>query len=382
MKPAIDNLEAHSSILNGKKIGLITNQTGVTSSFEPTINLLHKNFNLIKLFAPEHGVRGDLQAGIMLEGYTDNATSLPVISLYGANRRPSAENLADVDILAFDIQDVGSRFYTYLYTMAYAMQSCAENNKKFVIFDRPNPLNADTVEGNILNTEYKSFIGLYPIPQRYGLTIGECAKMFNEEFDINCDLEVIPITNYDRKKHMTNEHWVLPSPNIPTIETCFTFNATCIFEGTNVSEGRGTATPFNTIGAPWINAQELADILNNENLPGVHFRAHHFTPIKYHPTLSKYPGELCNGVYLHLLDCAAFQPIKTGLTVLYKIREKYEGHFAFNPPFTNDGRPMIDYNTGDKYIREGKLSLNKVLEIYEQDAMAFKKIKQKYHIYK
>jgi len=370
-----------------KRIGLLTNHTGLVfasknpnSSFESTIDILHRDFNLVKLFAPEHGVRGNLQAGVTLDGYIDERTGLPVVSLYGATRRPTVEMLADIDVFAFDIQDVGSRFYTYMYSMAYAMEACAANGKEFVVFDRPNPL-GDAVEGNLLEPECKSFIGLYPMPQRYGLTIGECAMLFNTEFGIGCNLTVVKMENYTRNMYWedTGLPWVLPSPNIPTPETCFVFNATCIFEGTNVSEGRGTTKPFHIVGAPWLNGQELADELAMYNLPGVHFRPHYFTPVPYLPN-GKCINELCGGVEVHVTDQAAFRPVKTGVTMLYTIKKLGGKNFAFLPPYHDKGKHMIDYNTGGTYVREG-MPLADVLALYEKDAAQWRKLKRKYELY-
>ena len=379
----IDLLEKYSSIFAGKRVGLMTNNTGYNSKFESTIDLLHKNFNLVKLFAPEHGVRGDLQAGMKLDSYTDSKTGLPVISLYGDSRRPSAEVLKDIDIFAYDIQDVGSRFYTYIYSMSYVMQACAENNKEFVVFDRPNPINAATVEGNILNESCKSFIGLYPMPQRYGLTSAECAKLFNEEYGLNCRLTVIPMEGYSRNMYFedTGVPWIFPSVNIPTIDTCFTFNCSCIFEGTNISEGRGTTKPFSMIGAAWLDGGKLADKLNSLALPGVMFRPQYFTPLVYYPGMSKSAGELCGGVEIHVTCRDTFRPVKTGVTMLYTIKELGGGNFSYNPPYRAGGRHMIDYNTGDTYIREGKLSLEEVLARYEKESRQFASLKAKYHLY-
>jgi len=379
----IDQLEKNSTLFTNKRIGLLTNNTGINIKFQSTIDLLHKHFNLVKLFAPEHGVRGNLQAGVTLENYTDSSTGLPVISLYGESRRPTPQALADVDIFAFDIQNVGSRFYTYLYTMAYIMEACKANDKEVVIFDRPNPLNASTVEGNILDLSCKSFIGLYPIPQRYGLTIGECAKLFNAEYGISCDLTVIPMQGYNRNMYFedTGVPWVLPSPNIPTVDTCFTYNATCIFEGTNVSEGRGTTKPFHLIGAPWLNADKLADTLNSHNLPGVYFRPHYFTPIPYLPAGAKYAGELCSGVEVHVLDRATFRCVQTGMTMLYVIRKMGGANFKFTPPYHEKGKHMIDYNTGGTFIREEKYSLEEVVALCKCESAKFTIAKRKYEIY-
>ena len=383
VKLGIDMLEKNAAVFDGKRVGLLTNCTGIDSNFVSSIDLLHSRFNLVRLFAPEHGVRGNLQAGVNLENYIDDKTGLQVVSLYGETRRPSKESLEDVDIIAFDMQDVGSRFYTYLYSMAYVMESCTENGKGFVVFDRPNPMNADAVEGNILNVKHSSFIGLYPIPQRYGLTIGECALLFNEEFGIGCDLTVIPMDGYKRDMYYedTGAAWVAPSPNIPVVDTCFTFNCSCIFEGTNVSEGRGTTKPFSFVGAPWIDGFRLAEELNLLSMPGAIFRPNYFTPMIYHPSLTKYGGEACGGVEIHITNREAFRPVRTGVTMLYMIKNMFGRRFAFNPPYRKDAKHMIDCNTGDSYIREGKLSLNEVLELYESDSGAFAETKQKYHLY-
>jgi len=384
VKLGIDQLENYAHLFEGKRIGLLTNPTGINSNFESTIDLLHRQFDLVKLFAPEHGVRGNLQAGVTLEGYKDERTQLPVISLYGERQRPNTQMLSDIDVFAFDIQDVGSRFYTYLYTMAYIMQACAESGKECVVFDRPNPLNASTVEGNILDTSYKSFIGLYPIPQRYGLTVGECANLFNTEYGINCNLTVVTMENYTRNMYFedTGAHWIVPSPNIPTLESSFAFNATCIFEGTNVSEGRGTTKPFHFVGAPWICGAKLEQALNSYNLAGVKFRAHYFTPMKYHPKYGKHEGELCGGVELHILDREEFRPVKTGVTMLYTIRDMFGNDFEYLPSYQELGpHQMIDYNTGGAYVREGIYSLGEIIERYKRESAEFERIKSKYHLY-
>jgi len=380
----IDLLEKYSGVFAGKPIGLLTNNTGVNSQYESTIDLLHRDFNLVKLFAPEHGVRGDLQAGVTLDSYTDAKTRLEVVSLYGNNRRPTPEMLADIDIFVYDIQEVGSRFYTYLYSMAYIMQACAENNKQFVVFDRPNPINCAAVEGNILDLSCKSFIGLYPIPQRYGLTLAECARLFNKEYDLNCNLTVIPMEGYTRGMYFedTGTPWVFPSPNIPTVDTCFTFCCSCIFEGTNISEGRGTVKPFSMVGAPWLDGDRWADKLNSLALPGVRFRPQHFTPLDYFTGWSKSAGELCGGVEIHVTCRDTFRPVMTGVTMLYTAREMFGDKFRFNDPYREGGRHMIDYNTGGSYIREGKLPLEEVLARYEKESREFAELKAQYHLYK
>lgn len=378
VKLGIDNIHKHINLFEGKKVGLVTNPTGVNSEFKSTIDILNEKTNLVALYSPEHGIRGEIQAGKKVDNYKDHKTGLTVYSLYGKNKKPSFEILKDIDILCFDIQDVGSRFYTYLYTMAYAMQSCREYDKTFVVFDRPNPLGGEKIEGNLLNSNFKSFIGMYPIPQRYGLTIGETAKLFNEEFKIGCNLVIIKMSNWKRNMFFddTALQWILPSPNMPSLEAAFVYNGTCIFEGTNISEGRGTTKPFEFIGAPWLDGYKLSDKMNALNLPGVKFR-----PVYFEPFFSKHAGELCSGVQVHILDRKKYKAVKTGISLFYIIKEESGDNFKFIEPFTKKSKHMIDYNTGDDYIRLGKYSLSKVIEKWEKEAGDFSAVKIKYHLY-
>jgi len=386
IKLGIDRIDAFTSLFTDKRIGLVTNHSGVNSKFESTIDILNSCFNLVKLFAAEHGVRGNLQAGIPVDSYVDARTNLPIVSLYGTSEKFSKEMLDDIDVIAVDLPDIGSRFWTYTYTMAYAMQACKQYNKTCIIFDRPNPINAIDVEGNILNMEYASFVGLYPIPYRHGLTMGECAKLFNEEYGIGCDLEVITMSGYTREMYFsdTGLSWILPSPNIPTPETCFTFCASCVFEGTNVSEGRGTNKPFTFIGAPWIDSDKLTDHMNALNLPGVYFRNNYFTPVYVSGETmfarAKHRDELCRGVEIHVTDKKLFKPVKSGLSLLYAIRDMHK-EFKFAEPYSEGALASIDRLTGDSYIGEGKYSLDQVMTIYEKDSAEFIKTKAKYHLY-
>jgi uncharacterized protein YbbC (DUF1343 family) len=365
-------------LFEGKRVGLITNPTGVNSELESTIDILHRKVNLVRLFSPEHGVRGDIQAGETVENYVDESTSLPVITLYGKNKKPSKEMLEDIDILAMDIQDVGSRLYTYLYTMSYCMQGCAQFGKTFVLFDRPNPIGGESVEGNMIQEGFTSFVGLHPITYRYGLTIGELAEFFNKEFHIQCDLKVIPMEGWTRSMFYedTNLAWILPSPNMPTVDTAFVYNATCIFEGTNISEGRGTTKPFEFVGAPWLNAGRLAEVMNDLKLEGVAFRPAYFTP-----TFSKHVNELCRGVQLHVTNRRTFCAVKTGLYLLEEIKRMSGEKFQFLPAFSEKGKPMIDYNTGSDYIRTHDFSAKEVYEQWKKEEEEFKYRKEKYHIY-
>ena len=378
IKIGIDHIDDFLHLFEGKKVGLITNTTGVKSDLQSTIDILAKKVALRALFAPEHGVRGNVQAGEKVKDEKDEKTGIPVFTLYGKSKKPSKEMLEDVDVLVFDIQDVGSRLYTYLYTMAYSMESAKEHGKEFVVIDRPNPLGGEVVEGNLIQEGYTSFIGLYPIPYRYGLTIGEAALLFNKEFNIGCQLKVIEMQGW--KRHMEYEDtglpWVLPSPNMPTIDTAFIYNATCIFEGTNISEGRGTTKPFEMVGAPWLDAYELADSLNKKQLSGVLFR-----PVFFTPTFSKHEGELCAGVQIHILNRKDLNAVLVALHILKEVKVQNEEKFEYLPPYTEKGRPMIDYNTGSDYIRTHDFDPDQVYEQWQKEANKFKELKQNYHLY-
>lgn len=378
IKLGIERIDDFLHVFKGKRVGLITNPTGMNSNFKSTIDILKEKVNLVALFSPEHGVRGNVDAGVQLESYIDDKTGIIVHSLYGDKRHPSEEIMNSLDLMCIDIQDVGSRFYTFIYTMAYCMIACKERNKKFVVFDRPNPINGKDVEGNMLDLDYRSFIGYYPIVQRPGMTIGELALLFNTEYEIGCDLTIIPMENYDRQQYFeaTGCRWIMPSPNIPTPEIALYFNSTCVFEGTNVAEGRGTTLPFKIIGAPYINADELADKMNAFQFKGVYFRPVHFNPVAF-----KYKGEMCNGVEIYVLNRHEFTPVKIGWALLDTIRKLYPNNFMVNLPY-KEGRPcMLELNTGCSFIKENKYTLEEQFAIIDKETEEFIKIREKYLLY-
>lgn len=378
MKLGIDCIDKNINFFKNKRVGLITNPTGINSKFQSTIDVLNEKVNLKALFSPEHGIRGNIQAGEKLETYTDERTNCIVYSLYGSTRRPTKEMLDEIDVLCIDIQDVGSRFYTYIYTMAYAMEACKEFDKEFVIFDRPNPINASTYEGNILDLEYRSFVGYYPILQRYGLTIGEIAMLFNEEYKIGCKLKVIQMEGYDRSKYYDELGlpWVSPSPNIPTVASSIVYNATCIFEGTSISEGRGTTTPFEIVGAPFINPFDLAKMLNEMKFKGVYFRPMYFTP-----TFSKHKDVICGGVFLHITNRNAFEPVKVGWAMLDTIRKMYPDGFEINKPYSEGRKCMLELETGGSFLKDMTYSLKEQFDLLNKDTKKFGKIRDKYILY-
>lgn len=360
-------------------LGLITNPSGVDSKLLSTIDSLHETGQLVALYGPEHGVRGHFQAGEQVRVYSDPKTNLPVYSLYGDTRKPTEEMLAGVDILLFDLQDVGCRFYTYLYTLLYALQAAAEFDLPMIVLDRPNPLGGEVMEGNILEPEFTSFVG-YPIPIRYGLTIGELASYFNTIFKIKAPLTVVPLTGWHRHTYEI-EHdivWVPPSPNMPKVETAFVYPGTCFVEGTNLSEGRGTTLPFEVVGAPFIDGDSLAKALNRLNLPGVHFR-----PTTFTPTFSKYEGKHCQGVQLHVLDRVTFRSVKTGLLLIKTVAELYE-QFEFLKPPTEERQYFFDLLVGTDQIRkliEARQPLDKVFFQWEMQRTEFRTQSKPFRLY-
>lgn len=314
--------------LAGRRVGLITNPTGVHSNLTSTVDLLHHHpqVYLVALFGPEHGVRGEVQDGISVPSTTDPATGLPVYSLYGETRRPTSAMLEGLEALVFDLQDVGVRFYTYLSTLVLAMEAAAERGLPFVVLDRPNPITGVRVEGPLLDLRFRSFIGYLPIPLRHGLTLGELAGWCNRFGGIAADLTVVPLQGWSRAMwfDQTGWPWIPPSPNMPTLETAIVYPGTCLFEGTNLSEGRGTTRPFEWLGAPWLDGAAWAAAFNARNLPGVRCR-----PIHFIPTFSKYAGERCGGVQVHVCDRDRFEAVRTGLHLLETARAQAPDRFAW-----------------------------------------------------
>jgi uncharacterized protein YbbC (DUF1343 family) len=378
VKNGVDVIENYNHFFEGKRLGLVSGPTGINKDFKSTIDILKGRFDLVALYSPEHGIRGDLQAGAAVDTYIDESTGITVYSLYGKNKKPSPEILKDIDVLVLDIQDIGSRYYTFLYTMAYCMESCAENNKTFVVLDRPNVIGGEAVEGNVLNTNFKSFVGMYPITPRYGLTIGEMALLMNKEFSINCNLELVKLEGWKREAYFddTDLLWINPSPNIPSVNTAVLYNGTCLFEGTNVSEGRGTTRPFEIIGAPWLDAYRLADKMNSKALEGVIFR-----PVYFEPTFSKHKGELCKGVQVHLTDKRRVKPIELGIHLLYEVMDMDRENFKWIPPFKEGSHHFIDLLSGTDEVRNRKFEAEVFIEKWRRESNEFKKLKEKYHIY-
>jgi uncharacterized protein YbbC (DUF1343 family) len=347
-------LDSRLDLLDGQRVGLIVNPASINSRFEHAADLFfdHPRIHLTALFGPQHGIRGETQDNMIeWQTFRDSRTGLPAHSLYGETRKATPEMLRDVDVLVFDVQDIGTRVYTFIYTMALAMQAARECGKRFIVLDRPNPINGIQIEGNLLEAGFASFVGMYPIPMRHGMTVAELALMFNQEFGIGSDLEVVEMQGWRRTMWFeeTKLPWVLPSPNMPTLDTATVYPGMVMFEGTTVSEGRGTTRPFEIIGAPYIEPRHLLERLIEENLPGCIFR-----PLHFEPTFHKFKGERCGGLQLHVADRATFKPVMTAIAIVAAIRELYPGHFGWKAPpyeYVYDQLPF-DIINGSAAIRE------------------------------
>jgi uncharacterized protein YbbC (DUF1343 family) len=395
-------LEKHLDLVKGKRVGLITNPTGTDSALRSTIELFQANpaIDLVALYGPEHGVRGNAQAGEYVPFYYDEAFKLPVFSLYGqsfkpdpgmlknidaymrsfdtreAGKVPESAMVQGVDVLVFDIQDVGTRVYTYVATMAYAMQAAAESGIEFIVLDRPAPVNGVDMEGAILEyPELSSFIGLFPIPLRFGMTAGELARLFNDKFLARtAKLTVISMEGWKREMWFdeTGLPWIIPSPNMPTLDTATVYPGLVALEGTNLSEGRGTTRPFELFGAPWIDGHALAARLNALDLPGVRFREAWFTP-----WFSKFQGELCGGCQVHVTDRRTFRSVAAVLHIITAVRAMYPDKFAFHTGY-------FDKVMGTASIRnalEAGTDVKTILDSFQPGLVAFTALRAPYLLY-
>ncbi len=333
MRPGIEVLLSDSShLVEGRRVGLITNHTGIARDGTHSIDLLlSEGIELVAIFGPEHGYRGTVAEGSRVASGTDERTGLPVHSLYGESLQPTSEMLAGIDVMLFDIQDIGARYYTYVSTMALAMQAAAEQDITFIVLDRPNPIGGLHVQGNVLEPEHSTFVGLYPVPMRHGMTAGELARLFNGEFGIGAALHVIPVDNWRREDWFdaTGLPWIKTSPNMPDLESATHYPGTCLFEGTNLSVGRGTPIAFQQIGAPWLDGAALAERLKGYDLPGVRFEAVSFTPEGAHDR--KYSGESVNGVRFITTDRAIYDPTLAAVAALIEARRLAGDRWEWRP---------------------------------------------------
>lgn len=376
----IDLIDQYDDLFHGKNIGLITSPSGLSSSFESTIDIFYKKYRLKALFSPEHGVRGNLYAGSVVDTYEDPYTHVPVYSLYRKDsKRLTPDMLKDIDMVVYDIQDIGARFYTFIYTMLFAMEDCAKNGIEFTVFDRPNPLGGTVAEGNVIGEKYRSFVGAYGLCIRYALTIGEFARMANEQLHLGCKLHIVPCRGWRREMLFpdTGRIWVMPTPAIPRFESALLYPGMCLLEGTNLSEGRGTAAPFEMAGAPFLDARRLSQEMNAMDLPGVVFR-----PVYFIPSTDKFKDQLCEGVQIHVTDIQKVRAVETGMRLIRQIRHMYDGDFAFLPPWKEKGPMPIDRLTGDAAFREENCDLDALLQSYRSDAEKFSETTRDFYLYR
>ena len=379
-------LGEQAKLLERMRVGLICNPASVDRNFRHAADLFsrHPHIDLKALFGPQHGIRGDVQDNMVETAHSvDRKTGLPIYSLYSETRQPTAAMLENLDALVFDLQDVGCRVYTFIYTMANAMKACAASGKKMFVLDRPNPINGTNIEGNVLETGHESFVGQYPIPMRHGLTVGELAKLFNAEFGIGCDLTVVTMDGWNRAGYFdeTGLPWVPPSPNMPTVDTAVVFPGTVYFEGTEISEGRGTTRPFEIIGAPFIDADELAEALLSHELPGVVFR-----PIHFLPTFQKHAGRDCTGVFLHVTDRAAFEPVLTGAALVKTVFDLYPNDFAwkrdsYEYAFDRNPFDVIDGSLKNREFIEGGNDFKNLKQRWSAGLEKFGEMRKRYLLY-
>jgi uncharacterized protein YbbC (DUF1343 family) len=380
VRTGLDNIGSYGHLFDGKRVGIITNHTAYNSSGKYIVDVFRSmnNVTITAFFSPEHGIRGVEEAGIHIESMTDPNYQVPVYSLYGKTRKPTRQMLENVDVLVFDIQDIGARFYTYIYTMSLAMEAAAEYGKRFVVLDRPNPINGLRVEGNILKPQFATFVGLYPVPVRHGMTAGELARMFNEQGwlkdGVKANLVVIPMKGWRRSMwyDRTGLKFIKPSPNMVSLETATVYPGLCLLEGTNVSEARGTLQPFTQFGAPWIDSKSLVAELNKLILPGIRFRPASFTPVS-----SKYKGQQCKGVKIIVTDRDLLEPYFSGILIVNKIYQMYPDKFQWKASH-------FDRLCGTSAIRKAitnRSSLEELRESWQAELKSFVQIRSKYLMY-
>jgi len=379
-------LETDRSLVAGRRIGIVCNPASVDSKLRHASYRFtdDPDMKVVALFGPQHGFRSDLQDNMIETPHgRDARRAIPVYSLYSETREPTSEMLKNIDVLVVDLQDVGTRVYTYIYTMANCMRAASKNGVLVVVCDRPNPIGGTDIEGSRLDPAYASFVGQFPIPLRHGLTIGELARMFNDEFRLNCSLEVVPLVGWRRSMYFdeTGLPWVMPSPNIPTLDSTIVYPGAVLIEGTLLSEGRGTTRPFELIGAPWIDGERLADAMNAKGLPGVHFR-----PVFFEPTFQKHAKQTCGGCQPHVLDRRAFRPIRATVELLAEFRAQNPARFAWREPpyeYEHEKQP-IDILFGSDQLRKTIDSAGDVrtlVDSWRADEDAFRRLREKFLFY-
>ncbi len=389
IKLGIDVLMSEQlDLIKSKRVGVITNQTGVDAQGNHIIDLLHQSsgVELAALFGPEHGIRGDIEGGYEIKSKVDSKTGVPIISIYGKIKKPTPEMLENIDVIIFDIQDVGTRFYTYISTMSLAMEAAAENNILFIVLDRPNPITGSIVEGPVLERKYESFVGIHPIALRHGMTVGELAMMFNNEGwlknGVKVDLTVIEMQNWDRQSWYgeLRLNWIKPSPNMPSPHTALLYPGMGLLETCNVSEGRGTKIPFENIGAPWLDYVALKERLENENIVGIDIDTTSYIPVDM-PGAAMNPafeGENCNGLVLTVSDPHTFLSVKFGVHLIHHIHQLHPDQFKWKSARS----PLIMFGNQEtpEAIMAG-VPPDKIIQNWEQNLNSFLAIREKYLLY-
>ncbi len=378
VRPGIETFLADiPQALRGKRVALITNHSGIDRAGTSDIDLIarHKDLKLVALLAPEHGIRGTAEAGVQIVDEKDSKTGVPIYSLYQAeDRGPTAEMLKDVDVLIYDLQEVGGRTWTYVSTMALSMQAAARTKIPFVVLDRPNPIGGEIVEGAVLDPKFKSFVGMYPIPARHGMTVGELATLFNREHGIGVELIVARVGNWRRSQwfDQTGLPWVNPSPNLRSLAALTSYPGSVYFEGTNISEGRGTDRPFEQIGASWLKAADVVRVMNAKKIPGIRFEAITMAVL---PTAAKFPGQTIPAIRFVVTDRLAYRAVKTALILIDEIRRQHPKDFAWGP--------TIDRLTGSDKVRRAIDSgtLPALLDEWDRDAAQFAEGRKQYWLY-
>ena len=375
-----------SPALDGKRVGVVCNPASVDGELRHIADRLaaHPRARLAAIFGPQHGFRSDVQDNMIETPHgQDEARRVPVYSLYSNTREPTEQMLRGLDVLVIDLQDVGVRIYTYIYTMANCLKAARRHGLDVIVCDRPNPIGGVGVEGMVLAPGFESFVGMYPIPMRHGMTIAEVARLFNEHFEIGASLQLSAMEGWHRDMYFdaTGLTWIISSPNIPTFDTTTVYPGAVLFEGTNVSEGRGTTRPFELIGAPWIDAERFAEAMNRRELPGVRFR-----PAVFEPTFHKHARQTCGGCQIHVLDRSAFRPVETAVTLLEAFREAGPDRFAWRePPYEYEHERLpIDVLAGSPQLRQQIESGTRAAEIarsWEPAVAAFNRVRAKYLLY-
>ena len=372
-------------LLRGRTVGLVCNPASVDARLEHVSNRAETSgVRLGAIFGPQHGLHSDLQENMIESPHArDEHRRVPIHSLYSETREPTPEMLAGLDALVIDLQDVGTRIYTYIYTMANCLRAARREGLPVIVCDRPNPIGGGLVEGPMLEEDFRSFVGQYPIPMRHGMTIGELARLFNEHFGIGAKLEVVAMKGWSRAQYWdeTGLPWVLPSPNIPTVESAVVYPGTVMLEGTNVSEGRGTNRPFDLVGAPWAVPEKIARHLNSLGLPGVHFR-----PALFEPTFHKHINTTCGGCQIHVIDRSAFRPVLTGVAVIDAFRRAGPDAFQWRePPYEYEyTKPPIDILYGSAALRDGLANGTSPADLarsWEAGVAQFQVVREKFLMY-